>query len=699
MANTSGIKAGRTYVELGVGDKLPEGLRKAQARLRAFGAGMQRIGSRMMMIGAAAAAPLAAAVKVFSSAGDTLHKMSKRTGMTTEALSELGFAAERSGTDLGSLENGLKRMQRSIYDAGRGLSTATEALADLGLTTAALEGLAPEQQFTKLAGALARVADPSRKAALAMTLFGRSGTELIPMIERGEAGLEELREKARALGLTVSGDTAAAAAKLTDRMADLWATAKRAAMSVGQALGPAIEDLAKWLTDTAVGVRAWIDENRELLVTGAKVVAAVTAIGAGLVIAGKVIGVATAAVTGLTVALTFLAAHPVVAAFAAIAAAGMYLGMAFKALSSATKEANDQISKALDAGDAKRKADREQFQRLRQLAEQSRRTNAEMYEAETILGHLTSRYGDLGISVDKATGKIAGLAKAQKLLNEELQKREMLQLNAAIHGAKQEVNAATEDIQSNWLPFAESEQIERRDKAFNKLQELLRRRAKLRNQQGTSWTAKAGAPQAEALEASRKLAELQEQEAAKRRTRAEEEIAEIRKIAAEKHRLFGILGQEAEQIAAAKDAEAQIAAVRKREQDAANADRIAAAKQLSADLERLEIEASLKGRARERALLALERKHELAEAEKLGLDLVRVNEKFDLQRRILAGADTAARATSARVTFGDSALGGLGSGAKNEQKRTREAAEKTNQVIQEMSDNLSHFLDRAMVYR
>ena len=40
MANTRGIKAGRAYVELGVGDKLTAGLKRAQARLRAFGTGV-----------------------------------------------------------------------------------------------------------------------------------------------------------------------------------------------------------------------------------------------------------------------------------------------------------------------------------------------------------------------------------------------------------------------------------------------------------------------------------------------------------------------------------------------------------------------------------------------------------------------------------------------------------------------------------
>jgi len=38
-------------------------------------------------------------------------------------------------------------MQRSIYDAGRGLSTATDALADLGLTMADLDGLSPDCRY------------------------------------------------------------------------------------------------------------------------------------------------------------------------------------------------------------------------------------------------------------------------------------------------------------------------------------------------------------------------------------------------------------------------------------------------------------------------------------------------------------------------------------------------------------------------
>ena len=96
-ASQQGIKAGRAYVELGVSSKLQAGLKRAQRRLRAFGAGVQRLGRQFTLMGAAMLASLAGAAKHFASYGDQLAKMSKRTGVSVEALSALRFAAARTG--------------------------------------------------------------------------------------------------------------------------------------------------------------------------------------------------------------------------------------------------------------------------------------------------------------------------------------------------------------------------------------------------------------------------------------------------------------------------------------------------------------------------------------------------------------------------------------------------------------------------
>ncbi|MBM4369837.1 MAG: hypothetical protein FJ102_26745, partial [Deltaproteobacteria bacterium] len=97
MADTRGIRAGRAFVELGVSDKLSAGLRRAQKRLEAFGQGLRAVGVRMAGIGAAAVGSLLGAARHFATVGDDLEEMSQRTGVSVEALSELGYAAEIAG--------------------------------------------------------------------------------------------------------------------------------------------------------------------------------------------------------------------------------------------------------------------------------------------------------------------------------------------------------------------------------------------------------------------------------------------------------------------------------------------------------------------------------------------------------------------------------------------------------------------------
>ena len=159
--------------------------------------------------------------------GDALDKMSLRTGVSAEALSELGFAAEQAGADLETLENGLKFMQRSLVDAAKGSATAQQALSLLGLSVADLAGLSPDQQFKALADRLSQVTDPALRTALAMEIFGRAGTKLLPLLSSGAAGIEELQQQARSLGLTVSTQTAKEAAELNDTLNILWRVVKQ----------------------------------------------------------------------------------------------------------------------------------------------------------------------------------------------------------------------------------------------------------------------------------------------------------------------------------------------------------------------------------------------------------------------------------------------------------------------------------------
>jgi len=148
--------------------------------------------------------------------GDEIQKAALRTGFSTEAISELKHAAELSGTSIDSLETGIKRMASTIYDAGQGMGTATDALGSLGLSYEQLSGLSPEEQFVTIAGALADVEDATTRAALAQDLFGRSGTDMLPMLADGSEGLAAMRQEAHELGIVFDQEAADAAAQFND---------------------------------------------------------------------------------------------------------------------------------------------------------------------------------------------------------------------------------------------------------------------------------------------------------------------------------------------------------------------------------------------------------------------------------------------------------------------------------------------------
>ena len=87
---------------------LNKSIQQAQTRLTKFRSAAQKAfgALRRAALGAAVIAGSAilgfgiSSIKTFAETGDAIQKMALRTGFSTEALSELGFAAEQSGASL-----------------------------------------------------------------------------------------------------------------------------------------------------------------------------------------------------------------------------------------------------------------------------------------------------------------------------------------------------------------------------------------------------------------------------------------------------------------------------------------------------------------------------------------------------------------------------------------------------------------------
>ena len=309
MATTGAIRAGRAFVELFADDsQLQRGLKRASAKLKAWGASVGAMGRTMVTYGAAVAGAIIAASKVYAGMGGSLAEMSERTGASVEALSELSYAAQRSGSDVESLEKGLRLMQKTIVKAAQGGSQAQEALAELGLSFEDLDKLAPDQQFALIADRLSKIENPALRTAEAMAIFGRGGAALLPLMKDGAAGIDALRQKARDLGLTISTEDAEAAHVFEKALFDLWAVIKRATFAIGAAATPAIQEFVTWLTGAVKTAVAWINANRGLIVTILKLAAGVVVAGVGLMVLGKVLVAAGLAVKVFSMALSVASA-------------------------------------------------------------------------------------------------------------------------------------------------------------------------------------------------------------------------------------------------------------------------------------------------------------------------------------------------------------------------------------------------------
>lgn len=278
MAKDAGsIRAGKAHVEVSSDNsKLVAGLKSAASMLKSFGSSIASIGKMGLTAGAglaglgaavagAGATGIIAATKHFADAGSELADMSARTGASVESLSALKYAAEQTGADLGSLEAGLRKMQKTVVEAAGGSKEAKEALADIGLSASHLANMAPEDQLGEIADGLAAIRDPARLTAAAMGVFGKSGTSLIPMLSGGRDALEEFRRKAEELGIVMTAKDAAAADAMGDAFDDLGSAIGGLVNMIGATFAPAIQSVVETMTLAVKGASDWVVANGSLM--------------------------------------------------------------------------------------------------------------------------------------------------------------------------------------------------------------------------------------------------------------------------------------------------------------------------------------------------------------------------------------------------------------------------------------------------
>jgi hypothetical protein len=199
-------------------------------------------------------------VEETASAAVGASKAAQRIGVSRQAYEELAHAAHETGTPIESLETGLKFLNRSLYATTTGNYRLAYGFSQLGVRTHDASGKlrGADAVLMDVAERFKTLPDGPKKTALSMQLFGRAGNQLIPMLNKGRAGLEEYRHEAHELGLVFSEEDVAAAKKFTEATHQLESTMEGLKRRIGVALLPV-------LTKMKVEFADWLKKNRELI--------------------------------------------------------------------------------------------------------------------------------------------------------------------------------------------------------------------------------------------------------------------------------------------------------------------------------------------------------------------------------------------------------------------------------------------------
>lgn len=307
--------------------KVNDAFAKTNSDLQKFGKSMQKVGASFAVVGGAITAALGVAVKSLANAADVADDTAKRTGLTVEAVQELGYVAKMTGSNLATVEVALRTMQKGLTDSGTESAAFTSALETLGLSLAELRAMNPQAQFDALSQAIAGVADPSQRAGLAMTVFGRAGTALLPMLAEGADGIAKLKDEAHKYGYVMSQEVAEAGSNFNDNLDRLKGSLGGLAQQVVAGLLPTLNSLVKCAADVVAGIKEWINNNPNLVSTLAHVAASVGAVltvfGALVAACGSWIALAPAVGAAWTIAtgpigITIMAIAGVIAGIVAL---------------------------------------------------------------------------------------------------------------------------------------------------------------------------------------------------------------------------------------------------------------------------------------------------------------------------------------------------------------------------------------------
>ena len=239
------------------------------------------IAKKGVMVGTAVAAGVATAVGALvgmvtktSETADRIDKLSAKTGLSKQAFQEWDYVLGQNGIEIEKMQTGMKTLTANMDAAASGNENMAGTFDALGVSVTNADGTLRNQEETMndVILKLADMPNGTEKARLATELFGKAGVELMPMLNNGAEGIEQLKERSHELGLVMSDEAVNAGVVFGDTLDDVKDSLGMVVTKVGSEVMPIVQKMLDWVLanmPTIQSVASKVFEVIGQVVTGA----------------------------------------------------------------------------------------------------------------------------------------------------------------------------------------------------------------------------------------------------------------------------------------------------------------------------------------------------------------------------------------------------------------------------------------------
>lgn len=258
-------------VERGI-DEMNRRAHRAVGSLKSFGT---------VLLGIAGATGVGALIGNSLEAAAAIDDVAQKAGVSAGFLQEMRFAASQSGASARDMDDAITRLNRRLgLFVTTGGGPAKQAIEALGLSVQDSGGKlrGAESIFEEAVAKLSALTSEAEKSALASQLFGEdAGPRLVQLLNQGSDGIQQMRDRARALGLVMDEGLIRQAKSASDNLAALGQVIKARVVVAVAELAPKIDMLVSGALRVLPTVLNLAGRGFQFMIDNASILAAVIA--------------------------------------------------------------------------------------------------------------------------------------------------------------------------------------------------------------------------------------------------------------------------------------------------------------------------------------------------------------------------------------------------------------------------------------